>query len=64
MTENVSQSQLALNAMYRASQVAIARAAEKNLNIPIWQNGKIVFINAKEVLLTKGSTRPHTAPAS
>ncbi|QQO53910.1 MAG: hypothetical protein N838_11615 [Thiohalocapsa sp. PB-PSB1] len=64
MTENVSQSQLALNAMYRASQVAIARAAEKNLNIPIWQNGKIVFINAKEELLTKGSTRPHTAPAS
>jgi hypothetical protein len=63
MTEDISQSQLALNAMYRASHAAIAKAAEKNLNIPIWKNGKIVFLNAKEELLTKGSTRAHTAPS-
>lgn len=43
-----SNSYLALNAMRRASQQAFARAASKNLKIPIWKNGKIFFVDAKE----------------
>jgi len=40
-------SQLALNAMRRASIQALERAASKGLKIPVWKNGKVVFVNAK-----------------
>ena len=43
-----SNSYLALNAMRRASQQALERAASKDLKIPIWKNGKVSFVNAKD----------------
>lgn len=52
MKEKVAQSSLALDAMRRASREAIARAAEKNLKMPMWKNGEITFVDAKDELLT------------
>ena len=56
MKEKISQSKLALDALRRASREAIARAAEKNLKMPVWKNGEITFIDAKEELLTSELT--------
>ena len=36
---------LALNAMRRASILAKSKAAEKNLKIPVWQDGKISYMD-------------------
>ena len=44
MKEN-SYALLALNAMKRASILAKRKAAEKNLKIPVWQNGKISYMD-------------------
>jgi len=41
-----SYSNLALNAMHRASK----KAASLDLSIPVWKDGKIIFIKAKEKL--------------
>lgn len=43
-----SHSQLALKAMRRASTQAIEKAASKGLKIPVWENGKVVLVNAKD----------------
>ncbi len=43
-----SNSSLALNAMRRASKQAIQKAADLNLKIPVWKNGKILLVEAKE----------------
>ena len=43
-----SNSQLALDAMRRASMQARKRAASKGLKIPVWKNGKMIFVCAKE----------------
>lgn len=51
MKEKTSYSKLALDAMLRASKEAAERAAEKNLKIPVWKDGKIVFLEPKEKLL-------------
>jgi len=45
-----SYSSLALDAMYRASQEAVEKAAEKNLKMPVWKDGKIIFVDAKKKL--------------
>ena len=45
-----SNSYLALKAMRRASKQALERAARKDLKIPIWKDGKIVYENAKDML--------------
>jgi len=42
-----SYSKLAINAMYRASKMATKIAAEKNLKMPLWKDGKIVYIDPK-----------------
>ncbi|MCH7919109.1 MAG: hypothetical protein IIC50_14120 [Planctomycetes bacterium] len=39
---------LALRAMERAARIARRQAAEKNLKMPVWKNGAIVFIDPKE----------------
>ena len=46
MTEKIH-SQLALNAMRRAYIQALQKAANNGLKLPVWQNGKIVFVDAK-----------------
>ena len=51
MKAQIAQSKLALDAMRRASREAIVRAAEKNLKMPLWKNGEIDFVDAKEELL-------------
>lgn len=45
-----SYSSIALKAMHRASKEAIEKAANLNLKIPVWKNGKIIFVKAKEKL--------------
>ncbi len=45
-----SYSKLALNAMHRASKEAIEKAANLDLKIPEWKDGKIIFVDAKEKL--------------
>ncbi len=41
-------SHLALKAMRRASKRALERAASKDLKIPIWKNGEVVYVDAKD----------------
>ena len=45
-----SYSKLALNAMHRASKKAAEKAAILDLSIPVWKDGKIIFVKAKEKL--------------
>jgi hypothetical protein len=45
-----SNSQLALNAMHRASKKAVEKAAYLDLSIPVWKDGKIIFVKAKDKL--------------
>lgn len=53
MKEKISYSELAIDAIYRASKLAHQRAAERNLKIPIWKDGKIIYIESKEMLNKK-----------
>ena len=55
MKEQVSYSKLALDAMHRASKEAQKKAADRNLKIPIWRDGKIVYIEPNEILTKKCS---------
>ena len=45
-----SYSSLALNAMHRASKKAVEKAADLDLQIPEWKDGRVVFVPAKEKL--------------
>ena len=45
-----SYSKLALNAMHRASKKAAEKAAILDLSIPVWKDGKIICVKAKEKL--------------
>ena len=45
-----SYSKLALNAMHRASKKAAEKAAILDLSIPVWKDGKIIFVKATEKL--------------
>lgn len=47
MKEKGFYSKLAINAMYRASDIAEKIASENNLKIPLWKDGKIVYIKPK-----------------
>ncbi len=40
-----SYSKPALNAMYRATKQALEKAADMNLKIPEWRDGKNVFVD-------------------
>ena len=42
-----STSQLALNAMHRASKKAVEKAANLDLSIPVWKDGKIIFLKSQ-----------------
>ena len=42
-----SYSKPALNAMYRATKQALEKAANMNLQIPEWKDGKIIFVDPK-----------------
>ena len=45
-----SNSQLALNAMHRAAKKAVERAANLDLTIPVWKDGKVILVKAKDKL--------------
>ena len=49
MKEKVSYSKLAINAMYRASKSAQRKAAELNLKVPIWKDGKIIYMEPNKI---------------
>jgi hypothetical protein len=53
--KKISYSELAIDAIYRASKLAQRRAEERNLKIPIWKDGKIIYIESKEILTKKCS---------
>ena len=44
MKEKSFYSKLAINAMYRASEIATKIAA---LKMPLWKDGKIIYIDSK-----------------
>ncbi|MEH0022899.1 MAG: hypothetical protein V6Z89_24870 [Desulfobacter sp.] len=48
--KKISDSDAALNAMRRAAIQALEKAAEMDQEIPEWQDGKIIYVNAKEKL--------------
>lgn len=50
MKKSHSYSSLAIKAMHRASAAAMKKAAEKNLEIPIWEKGAVSYINPKTIL--------------
>ena len=50
MNEKISYSKLAITAMFRAAEMAQKKAAEKNLKMPIWQDGRIIYIESKKIL--------------
>nr|WP_320190106.1 hypothetical protein [uncultured Desulfobacter sp.] len=45
-----SYSALAMNAMHRASEKSAEKAAALDLSIPVWKDGKIIFVKAKDKL--------------
>lgn len=45
-----SYSALAINAMHRASKKSAEKAAALDLSIPVWKDGKIIFVKAKDKL--------------
>jgi len=49
MNEKISYSKLAGDAMFRASKIAQKKAAELNLKLPIWKEGRIVYIDPKKL---------------
>lgn len=55
MKEKISYSQLAIDALYRASKLAQRKAEERNLKMPIWKDGKIIYIDTKEIIGQKCS---------
>ena len=48
MKEKISYSKLALDAMYRASKIAQKKATERGLKVPIWKDGKIIYLESKK----------------
>lgn len=51
---------LALQAMQRAAEEAKKKASDKNLKMPLWKNGEIVFIDPKNATHFQGDTHdPH-----
>lgn len=55
MKKNIYSS-LALQAMKRASIAALQKASSKNLSVPLWENGVILHVNPKEILMHKKNT--------
>lgn len=51
-----TETEMALNAMRRAAKQAHKRAASFDLDIPIWEDGKVIFVEAKSLL--KDDTTP------
>ena len=50
MNKKISYAELAFDAMCRASKHAQKKAAENNLKLPVWEDGKIIFADPKEML--------------
>jgi hypothetical protein len=48
MKEKISYSKLAIDAMFRASIIAQKKATERGLKVPIWKDGKIIYLESKE----------------
>jgi len=48
MKEKTSYSKFALDAMHRASKIAQKKATEMGLKVPIWKDGKIIYLESKK----------------
>jgi hypothetical protein len=48
MKEKISYSTLAIDSMRRASKIAQKKATENGLKVPIWKDGKIIYLESKE----------------
>lgn len=51
MKDKVSYADLAIGAMRRAAKAAHQQAADNNLKVPIYQDGQVVHIDAKELVI-------------
>ena len=50
MKEKISYADLAIEAMRRAAKTAHKQAADNNLKVPIYKDGKVIHIDAKELV--------------
>ncbi len=57
MKTKISYSQFAVSAMHRASKMAKKKALENKLKIPVWKNGKVIYLDADKYL------PDHSSPA-
>ena len=57
--KKVPDSTMALNAMRRASKNAIKRAAMLDLEMPFWEDGKVIYVKARELLKENTSSDFH-----
>ena len=58
-----SETALALRAMERAARIARQRAAEKRVEIPVWRNGAVVFVDPKEGAQQDGAANSNSVDA-
>ena len=56
MKTKISYSQFAVSAMHRASKMAKKKALENKLKIPVWKNGKVIYIDADTYQTKQSST--------
>ena len=59
--KNVAERDGALRGMHRASIVARERAARYGLKIPVWKEGKIVYLDARQDLEARKHAQEHPA---
>ena len=61
--KNTENKDLALKGMRRAAVIARERAARFGLQIPVWRDGAVVFVNPKLKAQPDGSANSDSAPA-
>jgi len=60
--KNTENKDLALKGMRRAAVIARERAARFGLQIPVWRDGAVVFVNPKLKAQPDGSANSDSAP--
>jgi hypothetical protein len=62
--KNFTETEGALRGMHRASIIARERAARHGLKVPVWKEGQIVYLDARQDLeLRKQAEESHVGPS-